>query len=80
MVYTSKTSFSNYLRNQMGNLSILNSFIFLHKSHNVYLKPEGEICNRLKAGAKVYLHQTKGNWTKISWRNGKKSGWVKIGS
>jgi len=35
-----------------------NDFIFLRKSHAVHLKPDGEICNRLKAGTKIYLRQT----------------------
>ena len=54
------------------------SFIFLQKSQVVHLKPDGEICNRLKAGTKIYLGQIKGKWTNISWRNGKKKGWVKL--
>ena len=54
------------------------NFIFLQKSHTVHLKPDGEICNRLKAGTKIYLRQTKGEWTNISWRNGKKKGWIKL--
>ena len=56
----------------------MDDFIFLQKSHTVHLKPDGEICNRLKAGTKVYLRQIKGEWTNISWRNGKKKGWVKL--
>jgi len=55
-----------------------NNFIILQKSHTVHLKPDGEICNRLKAGTKVYLCQIKGEWKKIKWRNGKKKGWVKL--
>tara|TARA_B110000196_G_C20671777_1_gene442257 strand:+ start:122 stop:340 length:219 start_codon:yes stop_codon:yes gene_type:complete len=49
-----------------------NDFIFLQKSHTIHLKPDGAICNRLKAGTKIYLRQIKGEWTNISWRNGKK--------
>ena len=55
-----------------------NHSVFLKKSFTVHLKPDGEICNRLKAGTKVYLCQSKGEWTKISWRNGKKKGWLKF--
>ena len=55
-----------------------NDFLFLKKSHTVHLNPDGEICNRLKAGTKVYRHQIKGVWTNISWRNRKKKGWVKL--
>jgi hypothetical protein len=50
----------------------------LQKSHTIHLKPDGAICNRLKAGTKIYLRQIKGEWTNISWRNGKKKGWVKL--
>tara|TARA_B100000029_G_scaffold436330_1_gene450894 strand:- start:155 stop:331 length:177 start_codon:yes stop_codon:yes gene_type:complete len=57
---------------------IENDFIFLKKSHTIHLKPDGEICNRLQAGTKIYLFQIKGEWTKISWRNGKKQGWIKL--
>ena len=53
-------------------------FYIFAKSHTVHLKPGGEICNRLKAGTKIYLHQIKGEWKNISWRNGKKKGWVKL--
>ena len=49
-----------------------NDFIFLQKSHTVHLKPDGGVCNRLKAGTKICLLQIKGEWTNISWRNGKK--------
>ena len=49
-----------------------NDFIFLQKSHTIHLKPDGAICNRLKAGTKIYLRQIKGEWTNISWRNGGK--------
>ena len=49
-----------------------NDFIFLQKSHTIHLKPDGAICNRLKAGTKIYLRQIKGEWTNISWRNGEK--------
>ena len=55
-----------------------NDFLFLKKSHTVHLNPDGEICNRLKAGTKVSRHQIKGEWTNISWRNRKKKGWVKL--
>ena len=55
-----------------------NDFMFLQKTRAVHLKPGGEICNRLKAGTKIYLRQAKGEWTNISWRNGKKKGWVKL--
>ena len=51
-----------------------NNFIFLQKSHTIHLKPDGAICNRLKAGTKIYLRQIKGEWTNISWRNWKKKG------
>ena len=55
-----------------------NDFIFLQKSYTVHLKPDGEICNRLKTGTKIHLGHIKGEWIKITWRNGKKKGWVKL--
>ena len=48
----------------------------LKKSHTVYLKPEGEICNRLKAGTKVEVVKKKGEWALINWRSKKKKGWI----
>ncbi len=48
----------------------------LEKNHTVHLKPEGEICNRLKLGTKVEIVKQKGNWVYINWRNGKKKGWI----
>ena len=42
----------------------------------IYLKPKGEICNRLPAGSRVKILQRKGDWVKITWRGGKKKGWI----
>lgn len=53
--------------------------LILKKSHVVYLKPEGEICNRLKMGTKVVLIKNKGDWVFINWRSGKKKGWIFMG-
>ena len=50
--------------------------VYLKKSHTVHLKPEGEICNRLKAGTKIQVVKTKGDWTLINWRSKKKKGWI----
>ena len=50
--------------------------VILKKSHTVHLKPEGEICNRLKAGTKVQVVKKKGDWALINWRSKKKRGWV----
>jgi hypothetical protein len=44
----------------------------------VHLKIDGEICNRLKMGVKVQPIQKKGDWIKITWRGGKKKGWIKL--
>ena len=51
--------------------------IILEKTYYVHLKENGETCNRLPAGSNVYIVKRKGNWLKISWRNGKKKGWIK---
>ena len=50
--------------------------VVLKKSHAVHLKPEGEICNRLKAGTKVEVVKKKGEWALINWRSKKKKGWI----
>ena len=51
--------------------------IILSASCYVYLKADGEICNRLKMGARVHPVQKKGAWLKITWRGGKKKGWIR---
>ena len=48
--------------------------ISLNKSFTVHLKPNGEICNRLKLGVKVLFIKKKGDWVFINWRSGKKEG------
>ena len=50
--------------------------IILKKSYTVRLKPEGEICNRLKTGTKVQIVKKKGDWALINWRRKKKKGWI----
>ena len=50
--------------------------IALQASCYVRLKAGGEICNRLKKGARVLPVQRKGDWLKITWRGGKKKGWI----
>jgi hypothetical protein len=50
--------------------------LILDKLHTVHLKPEGEICNRLKQGTRVKIDKRKGDWTYITWRSGKKKGWI----
>jgi len=50
--------------------------INLEKSHTVHLKPDGEICNRLKLGTKIVVVKIKGDWAYINWRSGKKKGWI----
>jgi hypothetical protein len=50
--------------------------VSLKKNHTVHLKPDGEICNRLKLGRKVHIVGRKGDWAHINWRSGKKKGWI----
>ena len=50
--------------------------VSLKKNHTVHLKPDGEICNRLKLGTKVQIVRRKDNWAHINWRSGKKKGWI----
>ena len=50
--------------------------VSLKKKHTVHLKPDGEICNRLKLGTKVQIVRRKDDWAHINWRSGKKKGWI----
>jgi len=50
----------------------------LENSCFVYLKEEGEICNRLRRGIRVQLIRQKGDWFQVTWRNGKKKGWIHL--
>ncbi len=54
----------------------VNDTIVLEKSCYVYLKEKGEICNRLNKGTKVHILKNNGEWIKITWRGGKKKGWI----
>ena len=50
--------------------------ITLGKNHLVYLKEGGEVCNRLSRGTRVWPIKRNGEWVKVTWRNGKKKGWI----
>ena len=50
--------------------------ITLEKTHTVYLKQGGEVCNRLGRGTRVLPVKRNGEWVKVTWRNGKKKGWI----
>lgn len=52
--------------------------ITLEKTQYVYLKEGGEVCNRLNRGTKVHPLKRKGEWIQITWRNGKKKGWLHL--
>jgi hypothetical protein len=54
--------------------------IVLEKTHYVYVQAEGEVCNRLRRGTAVMPvgQNRNGEWLKITWRNGKKKGWIKL--
>jgi len=54
----------------------MDTLLILEKSHSIFLKPNGECCNRLPAGSRVHVLQKKGEWLRITWRNGKKKGWI----
>jgi len=60
-------------------LVFMASQIVLQSSRYVYNKANGEICNRLKKGFKVNPVAQKGDWLKITWRGGKKKGWIDLG-
>jgi hypothetical protein len=48
----------------------------LDKTTTVHLTAKGEMCNRLARGTRIVPVQRKGDWLKISWRRGKKKGWI----
>jgi hypothetical protein len=48
----------------------------LDKTTTVHLTAKGEMCNRLTRGTRIVPVQRKGDWLKISWRRGKKKGWI----
>ena len=50
----------------------------LEKGCSVYLKVNGEMCNRLNRGTRIQVVQRKGEWAKITWRSGKKRGWIRL--
>lgn len=50
--------------------------IILEKTFYVHLKENGEVCNRLPAGTHVHPIKRKNDWLKITWRSGKKKGWI----
>jgi len=53
--------------------------LVLARAHYVHFKARGEICNRLNKGMKVHVVKHHGNWVRITWRNGKKKGWIFLG-
>lgn len=52
--------------------------IILKKTQYVYLKINGEKCNRLTSGTLVFPVRRKDEWIKITWKNGKKKGWINL--
>lgn len=54
----------------------MGKIITLEKTHTVHLKEGGEICNRLGRGTRVCPVKRNGEWIKVTWRKGKKKGWI----
>ena len=54
------------------------SIVTLEKARSAHLKENGEICNRLKKGTRVEVIARKGSWVRVTWRNGKKKGWIQL--
>ena len=48
----------------------------LDKTTTVHLTAHGEMCNRLARRTRIILGKRKGDWIKITWRKGKKKGWI----
>jgi hypothetical protein len=40
------------------------------------VRRNGEMCNRLARGTRITPVRRKGDWVKITWRKGKKKGWI----
>ncbi len=58
--------------------SVVNILV-LERALCVYLKAKGEVCNRLNKGVRVHVVKRHGDWVHITWRNGKKKGWIFLG-
>ncbi len=58
----------------------MEKIITLEKTCTVFIKQGGEVCNRLKSGTRVTAVQQRDGWIKITWRNGKKKGWIQTPS
>ena len=54
----------------------MDEILVLKSTHYVHLKENGEICNRLARRTRVHIVKRKGEWLKITWRNGRKKGWI----
>jgi hypothetical protein len=54
----------------------LPEYLELEKATPVHLTANGEMCNRLARGTRIIPVRRKGDWVKISWRKGKKKGWI----
>ncbi|SVD56939.1 uncharacterized protein METZ01_LOCUS409793 [marine metagenome] len=67
------TSF--FILNKVNNLTT-NRHFYLKKNKKIYLRPNGEMCNRISQGTKVEIIKIKKPWYQISWRSGKKKGWA----
>ena len=55
------------------------NILVLEKAVYVHLKARGEVCNRLNKGVRVLIVKYHGDWARITWRNGKKKGWIFLG-
>ena len=51
-------------------------YLDLDKTISVHLTAKGEMRNRLARGTRIIPVRRKGDWVKISWRKGKKKGWI----
>lgn len=54
----------------------MDEYLVLDKTYSVHLTQNGEMCNRLGRGTRVFPVLRKGDWIKITWRKGKKKGWI----
>jgi len=56
----------------------MDEILVLKSTHYVHLKENGEICNRLARGTRVRPVRRNGEWLRITWRNGRKKGWIRV--
>ena len=71
-----KSYFGKVRMDEFLGLLIISSVFVLHSSEISTSAAKGEMCNRLARGTRIVPVGRKGDWVKITWRKGKKKGWI----